>query len=87
MTEAEKSIETLKDPELVGSEESILNESQSHISEVDADAETAKLAAELGINHKKLMWKIDVCVVPPFCLLYFFSFLDELISLMLMFMG
>lgn len=77
MSEVEKSLETIKDPELLGSDESILNDSQSQVSEVDADAETARLAEELGINHKKLMWKIDICVVPPFCLLYFFSFLDR----------
>lgn len=36
-----------------------------------------ELAIEKGINHSKLMWKIDLCVVPPFCLLYFLSFLDR----------
>lgn len=36
-----------------------------------------QLAQELGINQKKLMWKIDVCVIPPFCLLYFLAFLDR----------
>ncbi|KAG7661932.1 uncharacterized protein J8A68_004535 [[Candida] subhashii] len=35
------------------------------------------LAKEYGINQKKLMWKIDFWVVPPFCLLYFLSFLDR----------
>lgn len=35
------------------------------------------LADEYGIDQRKLMWKIDVCVVPPFCLLYFLSFLDR----------
>ncbi|CDK24943.1 unnamed protein product [Kuraishia capsulata CBS 1993] len=45
----------------------------------DADKETlvADLAAKHGINHRKLMWKIDLCVVPPFCLLYFLAFLDR----------
>ncbi|CAK9441511.1 uncharacterized protein LODBEIA_P53790 [Lodderomyces beijingensis] len=46
-------------------------------SAVDPREATETLAAELGINHKKLMWKIDLCTVPPFCLLYFFSFLDR----------
>lgn len=36
-----------------------------------------QLAQEYGIDHKKLMWKIDLCVVPPFCLLYFLAFLDR----------
>lgn len=36
-----------------------------------------QLANELGINHKKLMWKIDLWVIPPFCLLYFLAFLDR----------
>ncbi|EGV60448.1 hypothetical protein CANTEDRAFT_116497 [Yamadazyma tenuis ATCC 10573] len=36
-----------------------------------------ELADEYGINQKKLMWKVDVCVVPGFCLLYFLSFLDR----------
>ncbi|KAI3403586.1 TNA1 [Candida oxycetoniae] len=44
---------------------------------IDPKYETEQLAKELGINHKKLMWKIDICVVPPFCLLYFFAFLDR----------
>lgn len=41
------------------------------------DEQVEKLAQEYGINQKKLMWKIDVCVVPPFCFLYFLSFLDR----------
>ena len=36
-----------------------------------------QLATELEINQKKLMWKIDLCVIPPFCLLYFLAFLDR----------
>lgn len=39
--------------------------------------QVTKLAEELAIDHKKLMWKIDFCVVPGFCLLYFLSFLDR----------
>ncbi|ODQ80083.1 hypothetical protein BABINDRAFT_161717 [Babjeviella inositovora NRRL Y-12698] len=44
------------------------------------DEKNAKLDALItahGINHTKLMWKIDICVVPPFCLLYFLAFLDR----------
>lgn len=36
-----------------------------------------KLAEEYQVNQKKLMWKIDLWVVPPFCLLYFLAFLDR----------
>lgn len=36
-----------------------------------------QLAQDLGINEKKLTWKIDLCVIPPFCLLYFLAFLDR----------
>ncbi|OUT23234.1 hypothetical protein CAS74_001549 [Pichia kudriavzevii] len=36
-----------------------------------------QLASEMNISQKKLMWKIDLCVVPPFCLLYFLAFLDR----------
>nr|QFR37159.1 MFS transporter [Cyberlindnera americana] len=39
---------------------------------------TAALADEMGINQKKLMWKIDLCVVPPFVILYFLAFLDRI---------
>lgn len=41
------------------------------------DKEVEELAAELGIDQKKLMWKIDLCVVPPLALLYFLAFLDR----------
>jgi MFS family permease len=47
------------------------------IAEVSPHEQVEALAAEYGINHRKLMWKIDCCVVPPFCLLYFLSFLDR----------
>lgn len=43
----------------------------------DNEARVAQLAQEMGINTRKLMWKIDLWVVPPFCLLYFLSFLDR----------
>lgn len=39
---------------------------------------TQQLATSLGINEKKLMWKIDICLVPPFILLYFLAFLDRI---------
>lgn len=43
----------------------------------DKHEQVNQLAEELNINQKKLMWKIDICVVPSFCLLYFLSFLDR----------
>ncbi len=43
----------------------------------EKDLKVAELAKQFNINHTKLMWKIDVCVVPPLALLYFLSFLDR----------
>jgi sugar phosphate permease len=40
-------------------------------------AKVDELAATYNINQKKLMWKIDLWVIPPFCLLYFLAFLDR----------
>ncbi|KAH3679959.1 hypothetical protein WICMUC_000702 [Wickerhamomyces mucosus] len=39
---------------------------------------TTRLAEQYGIDEKKLMWKIDLWVVPPFILLYFLSFIDRI---------
>lgn len=39
---------------------------------------TTALANELDINERRLMWKVDLCVVPPFVLLYFLAFLDRI---------
>lgn len=47
------------------------------LTEAEKDAKCSQLAQELNINERKLQWKIDLCVVPPFCLLYFLSFLDR----------
>ncbi|GMG25913.1 unnamed protein product [Ambrosiozyma monospora] len=47
------------------------------LSDAEKDIAVESLAKEMGINHNKLMWKIDLCVVPPFCLLYFLAFLDR----------
>ncbi|KAG7661931.1 TNA1 [[Candida] subhashii] len=46
-------------------------------SEESLQAQVEELAQQCDINHRKLMWKIDLWVVPPFCLLYFLSFLDR----------
>ncbi|KAG5417853.1 TNA1 [Candida metapsilosis] len=49
----------LKDPELVNSEVSTLDELQLEVSASSADTKTANLASELGINHKKLIVNIS----------------------------
>ncbi len=36
-----------------------------------------RLAVKYDINQRKLMWKIDLCLIPPVCLLYLLSFLDR----------
>ncbi len=41
------------------------------------DEQVAQLAEKYNVNHRKLMWKIDLCVIPPVCLLYLLSFLDR----------
>ncbi|KAI5956194.1 hypothetical protein KGF54_000669 [Candida jiufengensis] len=69
---SEKNPENVHDPELVDSEDS-----SQVLKSFDPEFETNELAKELGINQKKLQWKIDICVVPPFCLLYFLAFLDR----------
>lgn len=43
----------------------------------EKQAKVEALAASMGINHKKLMWKLDMWVVPPFMLFYFLCFLDR----------
>ncbi|GMM37942.1 hypothetical protein DASC09_052670 [Saccharomycopsis crataegensis] len=43
----------------------------------EKDLKVQQLAESMGINHRKLMWKVDCCVVPPLALLYFLSFLDR----------
>ncbi|CUM64638.1 uncharacterized protein PRCAT00002247001 [Priceomyces carsonii] len=49
----------------------------SKVEAVPVDEQFEQLKESYGINHKKLMLKIDLCVVPPFCFLYFLSFLDR----------
>ncbi|CCH41655.1 High-affinity nicotinic acid transporter [Wickerhamomyces ciferrii] len=50
----------------------------SFIPDEEKIRQTTELAQELGINEKKLMWKLDLCIVPPFILLYFLAFLDRI---------
>ncbi|VEU20921.1 DEKNAAC101876 [Brettanomyces naardenensis] len=47
------------------------------LSEELKDQKVEELAKEYGVDIKRLRWKIDLCVVPPFCLMYFLSFLDR----------
>lgn len=47
------------------------------LSEEEKKAKVDQLASESNINQRRLMWKIDLCVIPPFCLLYFLAFLDR----------
>lgn len=47
------------------------------ITDEQKKAEVNEIAATYGINQRKLMTKIDLCVVPPFCLMYFLAFLDR----------
>lgn len=53
-----------------------LDSSTSQVSNDDANL-FASIQAEYGVDDRRLMYKIDACVVPPFCLLYFLSFLDR----------
>ncbi|CAI8504094.1 unnamed protein product [Pichia kudriavzevii] len=53
------------------------SENDLTLSSSEKNAKVQELAQAYNINHKKLMWKIDLCVVPPFCLLYFLAFLDR----------
>lgn len=70
-------------------EDSFNNELEKHISEMSHNHEhdfeplesklekVQRLADEMGINQKKLMFKIDCWVVPSLLILYFLSFLDR----------
>ncbi|RCK64812.1 High-affinity nicotinic acid transporter [Candida viswanathii] len=71
-----KDASLMKDPEIVSSEDSIAKYDVLE-GEVDKETQIQQLADELGVDQRRLMWKIDLCVVPPFCLLYFLSFLDR----------
>lgn len=41
------------------------------------DAEIAQLAEKYGVNQRKLMFKVDICVIPVICILYILAFLDR----------
>ena len=80
----EKSPELIKDPEVVSSENSIAK--YDDVSDIDIETQVQQLADELGVDEKKLMWKIDLCVVPLFVYYISFHFWIELTSPMLIFM-
>lgn len=40
-------------------------------------ARIEQLAKDYGVNHRKLMLKADLCIVPAICLLYLLAFLDR----------
>ena len=65
----------VEDPEYISSDDSFPEDIAEN--KVDPEIEVEQLAQELGINQKKLMWKIDLWVVPPFCLYISFHFLDR----------
>ena len=75
LAEEKHTTDMSKDPEYISSDDSFPEDIAEN--KVDPEIEVEQLAQELGINQKKLMWKIDLWVVPPFCLLYFLSFLDR----------
>jgi MFS family permease len=54
-----------------------INHENDFVPDEVKDTQIETLANEMGINHKKLMWKIDLWVVPPLLILYFLSFLDR----------
>jgi MFS family permease len=56
---------------LTGSSDEVRNERFTTQSSVE------ELAAEYGVKHAKLMWKIDVRIVPAICALYLLAFLDR----------
>ncbi|KAK6457960.1 transporter of nicotinic acid [Scheffersomyces xylosifermentans] len=66
----------ISDPENL-SEGSFYKNSDSVNSDGNPEEEVEKLAQSMGVNQRSLMRKIDLWVVPPFCLLYFLSFLDR----------
>lgn len=71
--EKRESPESGEFPEILDSKDN----HQSLEDDASKEARVAESAAELGVNTKRLQWKIDLAVVPPFCLLYFLSFLDR----------
>ncbi|ODV88288.1 hypothetical protein CANARDRAFT_5581 [[Candida] arabinofermentans NRRL YB-2248] len=80
MSSATPSLEKKFDEEDKFSSDELHHDSNSDDLKLTPNEKLAKveqLAANLGIDQKKLMWKIDLWVVPPFCVLYFLAFLDR----------
>lgn len=68
--------DTIKDRES-GSEVVSDISGEKYDTSLSADEQVNNLAEQYGINQRKLMLKIDVCVIPAFCFLYFLAFLDR----------
>lgn len=52
-------------------------ENQQYLSEELKSIQTAALAEKYNINQRALMKKIDLCLIPPFCILFFVSYLNK----------
>ncbi|CDR39662.1 CYFA0S03e05864g1_1 [Cyberlindnera fabianii] len=74
----EVSLSNQMDPEKSGTPISQQNTDEAFPTDEELKERTSALAAELNINQTKLMWKIDLCVVPAFVVLYFLAFLDRI---------
>ncbi|GMM36710.1 hypothetical protein DASC09_040350 [Saccharomycopsis crataegensis] len=48
-----------------------------YLSEESKNLRIEELAQSYGINNRKLVHKIDLFLIPPFCLLFFVSFLNK----------
>lgn len=54
-----------------------IEEDPQYFSEKTKDLQVTELGERFGVDQKKLLRKIDLCVLPPFALLYFVSFLNR----------
>ena len=59
LAEEKHTTDMSKDPEYISSDDSFPEDIAEN--KVDPEIEVEQLAQELGINQKKLMWKIDLC--------------------------
>lgn len=61
----------------ISSNTNAVESSTPFLTDAEKHEKVNQLAEQYNINQTKLMWKIDICVVPPLALLYFLSFLDR----------
>ncbi|QPG75582.1 hypothetical protein FOA43_002939 [Brettanomyces nanus] len=83
----EKTFESPEPPESTSGERALSSlsgviEDKEQVSDLaltneEKDRRIDEMALEMGINHRRFMWKLDFFVVPPFILLYFLAFLDR----------